>query len=137
MYTVDRFVLRARISRQKDLHGHSWQTFLWKCTAVSSEKKKNHSIYFETAYRPAALSKFILTGRIVKRSFYETDNKRAPTSLSDRRDWKEEELFKGISEKTREEMKSVCIILKPRAIRYNRFVHSRILTEKRGKRWCT
>lgn len=59
------------------------------------KKEKDHNVYFETAYRPAAHSKFILTGGIVKCTFYETDNRRAPTSLSDRRDWKEEETAKG------------------------------------------
>lgn len=40
------------------------------------KKKKDRNIYFETAYGPATLSKFILTGRIIKCGFYETDNRR-------------------------------------------------------------
>lgn len=79
------------------------------------KKKKDRNIYFETAYGPAALSKFILTGKIVKRSFYETDNRRAPTFVRSerlkrggtvqRRIWKDERGNKIGS-----------TILKPRAI---------------------
>lgn len=65
------------------------------------KKKKERVCAFRSG--PAALSKFILTRGIVKRSFYETDNRRAPTIP---REAEAASLFGAYPTKTREKKRS-------------------------------